>query len=122
MLLHYHVQPWITGGDLDGDGKHKHHQAHALLLSIASSFSHFNVVFFTFHLPTPTAPSDYFVLWDDTIIKHLMESKDNLTSKARQELLRLELPTGVPHSVDKETKLAEHSDCKWLSKAQDRML
>ena len=88
-----------------------------------NSQAHVHFVVFVFHLSTPTVPSVYFVLWDDKIIHHLMNSKDSLTSKARRELLRLELPTGFLHSVDKgTTKLAEHLDSNWLSKAQARML
>ncbi|KAL3795821.1 hypothetical protein ACHAW5_004771 [Stephanodiscus triporus] len=64
---------------------------------------------------------DYFVLWNEKIINHLIHSDDNLTSKARRELNKLELPSGAK-SVDKETKFAKSSDSKWLSKAQDNIL
>ncbi len=52
----------------------------------------------------------------------LIHSDDKLTSKARRQLLKLELPAGVVKTVVKETKFAKSSDNKWLSKAQDKML
>jgi hypothetical protein len=59
-------------------------------------------------------------MWHEKILHHLIHSDDKLTSKARRELVKLELPTGVK-SVDKEAN-ATSSDSKWLSKAQDEML
>ncbi|KAL3773341.1 hypothetical protein ACHAW5_010018 [Stephanodiscus triporus] len=64
---------------------------------------------------------DYFVMWDEKIIHHLIHSDDKLTSKARRELNKLVLPAGAK-SVEKESKFAKSSDSKWLSKAQDQML
>jgi hypothetical protein len=66
--------------------------------------------------------TDYFVMWDEKILHHLMHSEDELTSKARQVLLTLEMPAGAQPSVDKGTKFVKSSDNEWLSKAQDKML
>jgi hypothetical protein len=65
---------------------------------------------------------DYFVFWDEKILNHLIHSNDKLTSKARQQLVKLELPARASRDLDKETKFARRSDSNWLSKAQDRML
>ena len=73
----------ITDGDLDGDSKHKQSSPYSFCCQ-SSPFSHVIDFFFVSHLPTPTAPSGYFVLWNDNIIPHLMHSKDSLTSKARR--------------------------------------
>jgi hypothetical protein len=61
-------------------------------------------------------------MWDEKIMNCLIHSDDKLTSKARRQLLKLELPAGVVKTVVKETKFAKSSDNKWLSKAQDKML
>ncbi len=53
---------------------------------------------------------------------HLMHSDDELTSKARRELVKLELPAGLVKTVVKETKFAKSPDSKWLGKAQEKML
>jgi len=60
-------------------------------------------------------------MWDEKIMHHLLNSDNELTSKARRELNKLELPVGAK-SVDKKTKFAKSSDRMWLSKAQDKML
>lgn len=65
---------------------------------------------------------DYFVMWDEKIINSLIHSDDKLTSKARRQLSKLELPAGVIKSVVKESTFAKSSDSNWLSKAQDKML
>lgn len=65
---------------------------------------------------------DYFVLWDEGILNHLMNAKDQLTSKSRKLLNKLELPTGAGHSIDKRTKCSPKPDPRWLSKAQSLML
>jgi len=65
--------------------------------------------------------ADFFVIWDEKLLHHLIHSDDKLTSKARRELVKLELPAGAK-CVDKETKYATIPDSKWLSKAQDKML
>jgi hypothetical protein len=59
-------------------------------------------------------------MWDEKILHHLIHSDDKLTSKARRELVKLELPAGK--SVDKKTTYATIPDSKWLSKTQDVML
>jgi len=66
--------------------------------------------------------ADFFVLWDEKILDHLLHAKDKLTLKSRKLLHKLVLPRGVVHTVNKQSKLSEHSDRKWLSKAQDLML
>mmetsp|Transcript_3925 Transcript_3925/g.7017 ORF Transcript_3925/g.7017 Transcript_3925/m.7017 type:complete len:183 (+) Transcript_3925:2-550(+) len=65
---------------------------------------------------------DYFVLYEDKILDHLLHSKDKLTSKSRKLLHKLELPDGTEHSVNKKTKFSQKADNKWLSKAQNKML
>ena len=103
----------MKDGDLDGDGKE-------------------NLAFQIFHFVVPRVRflildgsfdylADYFVMWDGKILHHLIHSDDKLTSKARRELVKLELPAGAK-SVDKETKYANIPDSKWLSKTQDVML
>lgn len=66
--------------------------------------------------------TDYFVLWDEHIIHHLMNSKDKLTSKSRKLLTTLELPDGVKQAVKKNVTFSRSPDNKWLRKAQDLML
>jgi hypothetical protein len=100
----------MTDGDLDGDGKGE----------MASRIFHFVVPRVCFLIPFDYLP-DYFVMWDDKILHHLIHSDDKLTSKARRELVKLELPAGAK-SVNKETNFAKRKDSKWLSKAQDKML
>jgi hypothetical protein len=66
--------------------------------------------------------TDYFVLWDEHIIHHLMNSKDKLTSESRKVLNKLELPKRVKQSVKKDANYSPSPDDEWLSKAQDLML
>jgi hypothetical protein len=61
-------------------------------------------------------------MWHEDIIESLIHSEDKFTSKARRQLSKLELLAGIEKGVVKETKFAKTSDCKWLSKAQDKML
>ncbi|KAL3765869.1 hypothetical protein ACHAWU_005402 [Discostella pseudostelligera] len=65
---------------------------------------------------------DYFVLWDERLIRQLSHCKDERTSKARALLHKLELPKKVQHSVNKATEFSPITDSEWLSKAQDLML
>lgn len=113
MTLYCHPTLCMADGDLDGDGKRE--MSHRLIhFVIHRSFSDSLVVRLLYL-------TDYFVMWDEKIIHHLIHSDDKLTSKARRELNKLELPAGAK-SVDKATKFAKSSDSKWLSKAQDKML
>jgi hypothetical protein len=66
--------------------------------------------------------TDYFVLWDEKIINHLMHGKDKLTSKSRELLQKLELPVRNRCPVNKAANFSREVDNKWLSKAQDLML
>lgn len=66
--------------------------------------------------------TDYFVLWDEHIIHHLVSSKDKLTLKSRKLLTTLKLPEGVQRSVKKGMDFSRSADEKWLRKAQDLML
>merc|ERR1712238_131548 len=50
---------------------------------------------------------DYFVLYDDVILDHLLHSKDKLTSKSRKALHKLELPAGAVKSVNKKTTYSQ---------------
>jgi hypothetical protein len=100
----------MKDGDLDGDGKEK----------LAFRIFHFVFPRVRFLIPVDCLAA-YFVLWDEKILRHLIHSDDKLTSKARQELVKLELPAGAK-SVDKETTFATIPDSKWLSKARDKML
>ena len=63
---------------------------------------------------------DYFVLWDEIIVREL--SQRSSKSKARALLHKLELPHKVQHSVNKATMFSLNTDSDWLSKAQDLML
>lgn len=64
---------------------------------------------------------EYFVLFDEKILNHLLHSKDKLTSKSRKLLRKLELPAGSEQSAVKKTSYL-HTDNSWLSKAQNIML
>ena len=66
--------------------------------------------------------TDFFVLWDERILDHLLHSKDALTVKSRKLLYKLALPEGVDNTVNKQSTLSQESDRLWLSKAQDLML
>jgi len=103
----------MKDGDLDGDGKGK----------MTFRIFHFFVPLVRFLILDGSFDylADYFVMWDEKILHHLIHSDDKLTSKARRELVKLKLPVGAK-SVDKETPYAEIPDSKWLSKAQDKML
>jgi hypothetical protein len=100
----------MKDGDLDGDGKE----------NLAFGIFHFVAPRVRFLIPVDYL-ADYFVMWDDKILHHLIHSDDKFTSKARRELVNLELPAGAK-SVDKNTKFPKIPDSKWLSKAQDKML
>ncbi len=63
---------------------------------------------------------DYFILWDEILIREL--SRRSSKSKARALLHKLELPHKVQHSVNKATMFSLNTDSDWLSKAQDLML
>jgi hypothetical protein len=63
---------------------------------------------------------DYFVLWDEKLVREL--SRRSSKSKARALLHKLELPYKVQHSVNKGTIFSSNTDSDWLSKAQDLML
>lgn len=65
---------------------------------------------------------DYFVLYDEKIMHHLLSSEDKLTLRSRRLLHKLELTGGAGCSVNKKSKFAKAQDIKWLSKAQDIML
>ena len=112
MTLYCH-STLMADGDLDGDGKREmsHRLIHFVIHRLFSDSLVVRLLYLT----------DYFVMWDEKIIHHLIHSDDKLTSKARRELNKLELPAGA-ESVDKATKFAKSSDSKWLSKAQDQML
>lgn len=100
-----------SDGDLDGDGK----DTRCVGWCPCISFAYF--VFVSYSL------IDYFVLWDERIIHHLMNSKDKLTSKSRKLLNTLELPPDrETHSVKKGDNNSASRDNYWLSKAQDVML
>ncbi|KAL7541843.1 hypothetical protein ACHAXR_011280 [Thalassiosira sp. AJA248-18] len=58
---------------------------------------------------------DYFVLWDEKIL-------GSFSVESKRLLQKLELPSGVQHSVNKKTKYSKVSDPRWLSKAQSLML
>jgi len=65
---------------------------------------------------------DYFVLYDEEILNHLLHSKDKLTVKSRKLLHKLELPDGAGLIINKKSKFSKNADNKWLAKAQDNML
>jgi len=67
---------------------------------------------------------DYFALWDERIMDHLLHSKSNLSKKSRKDLFNLALPRGVVHTVKKHAQPtdSEKPNRLWLSKAQDLML
>ena len=66
--------------------------------------------------------ADYFVLWDEKILNHLIYGKDKHTSNARALLRKLELPQKVQQSVIKETIFSSNTNGNWLSEAQNLML
>ena len=66
--------------------------------------------------------ADYFVLWDEKILNHLIHGKDKRTSNARVLLRKLELPQKVQQSVIKETILSSDTNRNWLREAQNLML
>lgn len=63
---------------------------------------------------------DYFVLWDEILVREL--SRRTSKSKARALLHKLELARKVQHSVNKATRFSLNTDPDWLSKVQDLML
>lgn len=68
---------------------------------------------------------DYFVLWEENILGHLLTSKCRLTSKARTDILNIEIPYKKCNK-SKNSSIAKGSnnydDPTWFSKAQDHML
>jgi CTP:molybdopterin cytidylyltransferase MocA len=64
---------------------------------------------------------DYFVLWDEILVREL--SRRTSKSKARALLHKLELlAREVQHSANKGTRFSLNTDSDWLSKVQDLML
>lgn len=103
-----------SDGDLDGDGKTSNLSRVCNLRSLLSQT--------LLSRGLIARKKDYFVLFDDKILEHLLHARDKLTTKSRKLLHRLELPNEVKSSVNKETKFSKHVDPKWLSKAQEIIL
>ena len=64
---------------------------------------------------------DYFICWNNQILRHLLHSDDALTSKSRKLLLELKLPVEIgTRAIDKSTSSPGTED-NWLTLSQDKV-